>query len=136
MPRKSKSELQEIERQKWLAIGDLFRKNPNMKPKDVMSEFNKTMAAPDMTPHALILEHPTPKKRGRPPGRPTPIKVSRMSNVQFTTTKDKLIITIDLNAKGETSKTGKSTLIASTHGFINLNHPPRARVILNATPPR
>ena len=44
-----------------------------------------------------------------------------LRNVDAQIQGDKLVITIDLNAKGTTSKSGKSEILATTGGFIGVS---------------
>ena len=44
-----------------------------------------------------------------------------MKNVTFEVVKDQLIITVDLNGDFGKSKTGKTTIVASTGGFVSAN---------------
>jgi CTP:molybdopterin cytidylyltransferase MocA len=41
-----------------------------------------------------------------------------MDNVKFSVNGNKLTITVDITAAGEASKTGKTKLVASTHGAV------------------
>lgn len=43
-----------------------------------------------------------------------------MRNVEFKVDKNKLIITVDLSKDGKASKSGKSTVIGSTEGNVEI----------------
>ncbi len=59
-----------------------------------------------------------------------------MDNVTMDVKDDKLLITVDLKAKGTPSSTGKTLLIASTRGAVPLaDHPRQVKVALNVTVP-
>ena len=60
-----------------------------------------------------------------------------MDNVTMTVTGDKLVITVDLKAPGIPSTTGKTKLVASTHGAVPLDYAKRAglKVALNVMAP-
>lgn len=45
-----------------------------------------------------------------------------MTNVDLKITGDKLVITVDLTQDHGPSKTGKTTIIGTTHGFANLDY--------------
>ena len=60
-----------------------------------------------------------------------------MDNVEMTVTGDKLVITVDLSRPGVQSKTGKTILVASTHGAEPLTcKRPGIKVALNVMAPR
>ena len=54
-----------------------------------------------------------------------------MSNVELSVKGKKLTITIDLDAEGTPSKSGKTLVIASTHGNIPVPENPELRLGLN-----
>jgi hypothetical protein len=59
-----------------------------------------------------------------------------MENVEIKVTGDKLVITCDLTARGVTSKTGKTKLIASTHGIVPVEcKRPGVKLALNVMVP-
>jgi hypothetical protein len=45
-----------------------------------------------------------------------------MDNVEMKVTGDKLVITIDLTKQGVASKTGKTKLVATTHGAVPIDY--------------
>lgn len=47
-----------------------------------------------------------------------------MNNVTFTAQGTKLIITVETNVPGVPSKSGKTTVLGSTHGFAKLDSVP------------
>ena len=60
-----------------------------------------------------------------------------MENITIKVDGDKLVVTIpNLKAEGELSSTGKTKLIASTHGAVEIDHPRRGlKLALNVTVP-
>lgn len=59
-----------------------------------------------------------------------------MNNVEMEVKGNKLIMTVDLSAKGAVSKTGKTMIIAGTGGFVAVNHATGAKVSVNVTIPK
>ena len=59
-----------------------------------------------------------------------------MTNVQMSVKDNKLVITIDLLAKGQTSASGKSEVIASTHGNVTAPDRPDIKIGLNVYKPK
>jgi hypothetical protein len=59
------------------------------------------------------------------------------NGVDMKVTGDKLIVTIDLSAKGTPSSTGKTLLVASSHGAVPVDFPKRAgmKISFNVTVP-
>lgn len=55
-----------------------------------------------------------------------------MFNVQLDRKADKLVITIDLSKENGLSTSGKTTIIASTHGNADIPGMPGAKVGVNA----
>jgi hypothetical protein len=60
-----------------------------------------------------------------------------MDNVEMKVAGNKLVITIDLTATGALSSTGKTKLIATTHGAVPVGYDKRngVKVSLNVTVP-
>ena len=67
---------------------------------------------------------PPRRGNGASRGKPASLKGNIMTNVQHEIKGDKLILTIDVSAatlsKAEPSKSGKTKVVATTHGFTNL----------------
>lgn len=59
-----------------------------------------------------------------------------MNNVSMKVNGDVLTITVDLKAKGTASKSGKTSIIAGTGGFVAVDHKSGAKVSLNVTVPK
>lgn len=59
-----------------------------------------------------------------------------MSNVQMEVKGNKLTITVDLSAKGETSGSGKSEVIASTKGNVDVPGAAGVKLGLNVYKPK
>jgi hypothetical protein len=62
-----------------------------------------------------------------------------MNGIEMKVSGDKLILTIDLDQKGEPSSTGKTLLVASTRAAVPVDYPkrPGMKVAVNVTaPPR
>ena len=59
-----------------------------------------------------------------------------MKNVETRVNGDSLVITVDLSQENGLSKSGKTTIIASTEGNIKLEHSSGAVLGLNVYKPR
>lgn len=60
-----------------------------------------------------------------------------MENLNVKVDGDKLTLTVpNLKASGKDSKTGKTKLIAGTGGYIALDHPSGAKVMVNVIVPK
>jgi hypothetical protein len=59
-----------------------------------------------------------------------------LENVTLAVKGDVLTITVDLSRQGELSKTGKTRLVATTHGSVQVDYPKRRiAVALNVMGP-
>lgn len=58
------------------------------------------------------------------------------NNVKMEVKGDKLMIEIDLKAKGSASKSGKTNIIAGTGGFVATGHANGSKVSVNVTTPK
>jgi hypothetical protein len=59
-----------------------------------------------------------------------------MENIELKVTGDTLTITVDLTRQGEPSKTGRTRLVATTHGSVQLDYKKRrVQVALNVMAP-
>lgn len=59
-----------------------------------------------------------------------------MNNVVMKIEGDKLVMTVDLKAKGAVSKSGKTMIIAGTGGFVPTGHANGSKVSVNVTVPK
>jgi hypothetical protein len=59
-----------------------------------------------------------------------------MNNVAMEVKGDKLIMTVDLSKAGAISKSGKTTIIAGTGGFVPTGHANGSKVSVNVTVPK
>ena len=59
-----------------------------------------------------------------------------MRNVTMSTSGNKLTITVDLAVDGTISRTGKSTILASTEGNVGAPDRPEVKIGLNVYKPR
>ena len=60
-----------------------------------------------------------------------------MTGIEMKVAGDKLVITVDLSAKGVPSSTGKTLLVASTRGAVPIDYAkrPGLKVAVNVTVP-
>jgi hypothetical protein len=62
--------------------------------------------------------------------------MKNMENLKLEVKGDGLLITVpNLKAAGKPSSTGKTKLVASTGGYVTLDHPSGAKVMVNVTIP-
>lgn len=60
-----------------------------------------------------------------------------MDNLTVKVDGDKLVLTVpNLKAAGKDSKTGKTKLIAGTGGYVTIDHPSGAKVMVNVIVPK
>jgi hypothetical protein len=88
-------------------------------------------------------DEPVKFRRNRPSGAAAEVirlqkrSNPRMNGIDMKVTGDKLVLTIDLTARGAPSSTGKTLLVASTRGAVAIEYPkrPGLKVAVNVTVP-